>query len=158
LKSPHKPQNNEHNKKSKENTTQSVTPHTVRATTTETETETTKESTEKRDRPRKKHVRNPENIPYYEGDKINQRENRKDWNQQQFDEDGEVVDSSDEDFEQPSDEDTQGNVLTMHQMNIDGMDSTNQTPNKQDTKPTAEEQEQEQEQETPPSPKDKTDD
>jgi hypothetical protein len=57
--------------------------------------------------------------------------------------------SSDEDFEKPSDEDSQGNVLTMHHMDIGEVDNTNQTPSKQDTNPTSEEQEQE----TPPSPK-----
>jgi hypothetical protein len=78
-------------------------------------------------------VRNPENIPYYKGDKNYRRINRKYQKKQQFDGDGEVVDSSEEDFEQPSDEDAQGNVLSMHKMNIDGVDNTNQTPNKQDT-------------------------
>jgi hypothetical protein len=42
-----------------------------------------------------------------------------------------------EDFEQPSDEDAQGNVLMMRQMNIDGVDDTTQTPDKQDAKPAA---------------------
>jgi hypothetical protein len=37
-----------------------------------------KESTEKIDRPREKCLKNQEKIPYYEGDKIYQRENRKD--------------------------------------------------------------------------------
>jgi hypothetical protein len=41
-KSPHKTQNNEE-EKTKENITQSVTPHAVRATTKPTETETPKE-------------------------------------------------------------------------------------------------------------------
>jgi hypothetical protein len=53
-----------------------------------------------------------------------------------------VIDSSDEGFEQPSDEDAQGNVLTMRQMDIDREDGTTQTPNKQDAKPEAEEEEQ----------------
>jgi hypothetical protein len=54
-----------------------------------------------------------------------------------------VIDSSEEDFEQPLDENAQGNVLTMRQMNIDGVDNTNQNPNKQDTKPASKEEEQE---------------
>jgi hypothetical protein len=54
-----------------------------------------------------------------------------------------VIDSSEEDFEQPSDEDAQRNVLTMRQMNIDGVDNTNQNPNKHDTKPASKEEEQE---------------
>jgi hypothetical protein len=53
-----------------------------------------------------------------------------------------VNDSSYEEFEKPSDEDAQGNVLTMRQMNIDGEDDTKQTLHKKDTKPEAEEEEQ----------------
>jgi hypothetical protein len=53
-----------------------------------------------------------------------------------------MIESRDEDFEQPLDEDAQGNVIMMHQMNIDGMDNISQTPNKQDTKPSAEVEEQ----------------
>jgi hypothetical protein len=80
----------------------------ARATIKPTETGTMKESTEKRDRTQEKyHVRNPENHPYHEGEKNYRRIDRKDRNKQQFDENGEVVDSSDEDFEQPSDKDTQ---------------------------------------------------
>jgi hypothetical protein len=52
-------------------------------------------------------VRNPENIPYYKGEKIYRRINRKDRNKQNFDEDGEVIGLTDEDFEQPLDEDAQ---------------------------------------------------
>jgi hypothetical protein len=119
-----------------------MTPHVARSTTTQTETEIMRESTEKRDRTHEKYVRNPENIPYYEGDIIYQRINRKYGNKQQFDKDGQVIDSSEEDFEQPSDENAQGNVLTMHQLNIDGVDDTKQMPNKQDAKTAAEEEEQ----------------
>jgi hypothetical protein len=59
-----------------------------------------------------------------------------------------VIDSSNEEFTQPLDGDTQGNVLTMSHLITNGMDNVNQTPNKQDTKRAAEEEEQE----TPPSP------
>jgi hypothetical protein len=38
-----------------------------------------------------------------------------------------VIDSSDEGFEKPSDEDAQGNVCKMRQMEIDGEDDTKQT-------------------------------
>jgi hypothetical protein len=96
LKSPNKPQNNKQNK---ENTAQSVTPHMARATTKQTET--TKESTEKIDRPHEKYVRNPENIPYYDGDKIYRRIDRKDRDMRQFDEDVEVINSSNDKFKQP---------------------------------------------------------
>jgi hypothetical protein len=45
-----------------------------------------------------------------------------------------VIDSNDEDFEQPSDEDSQGNVLSIRIMDIDGEDDIKQTPNKKDAK------------------------
>jgi hypothetical protein len=106
------------------------------------------ESTEKRDRPHEKYVRNPENIPYYEAEKTHQRINKKDKNKQQFDKDGEVIDSSDDGFKQPSDQDEQGNVLTTDKLVLNGMDKSNYTLDKQDTKPAAEQEEQE----TPPSP------
>jgi hypothetical protein len=50
-----------------------------------------------------------------------------------------VIDSSDEEFAQPLDEDAQDNVLTKSQLIVNGMYNTNQTQNKQDTKPAAEE-------------------
>jgi hypothetical protein len=81
-------------------------------------------------------------------EKISRRINRKDQNKKQFDEDGEVIEWSDKYFEQPSDEDPQENFLTMRQLNINGMENTNLTPNNQDTNPETEEQEQE----TPPPP------
>jgi hypothetical protein len=42
-----------------------------------------------------------------------------------------LIDSSDEDFEQPSNEEAQGNVLSMRRMDIDGEDDIKQTPNQQ---------------------------
>jgi hypothetical protein len=42
----------------------------TKTTGTETETETTNERTENRDIPQEKYERNPENIPYYESEKI----------------------------------------------------------------------------------------
>jgi hypothetical protein len=72
----------------------------MKTTTNPTEKETTNESTENRDRPQNKNERNPENIPYYEGEKINQIINRKDRHKQQFDADGEAIDSSDNGFQQ----------------------------------------------------------
>jgi hypothetical protein len=55
---------------------------------------------------------------------------------------------SDRDFEQPSNEDAQGNVISMRRMDIDGEDDIRQTPNKEETKAAAEEEE-EQEQASP---------
>jgi hypothetical protein len=51
-------------------------------------------------------------MPYYESESIHKRINRNDRNKEQFDEAGDVVNSSDDDFLQPSDEDAQGNVIT----------------------------------------------
>jgi hypothetical protein len=78
-------------------------------------------------------VRNPETHPYHEGEKEYRITDRKYRNKQKFDEDGEVINSSDEDFEQPSDKDSQGNALSIRRMDIDGEDDINQTPNKEDT-------------------------
>jgi hypothetical protein len=76
--SPHKTQNNEQHKHTKESKKQSVTPHAARATTKPTETETPKESTEKRDKTHEKYVRNPENHPYHEGEKNYRRIDKED--------------------------------------------------------------------------------
>jgi hypothetical protein len=59
----------------------------------------------------KKYIRNPENIPYYEGDSLYRLINRNDQNKQQFDKAGDIVNSIDDDFMQPSDEDAQDSVL-----------------------------------------------
>jgi hypothetical protein len=40
----------------------------------------------------------PENIPYYEGDELARRIYRKDRNKQQLNEEGDLVNSSDEEF------------------------------------------------------------
>jgi hypothetical protein len=88
--------------KNKTNTTKSVTPHKMKTTTNPTETETTNESTENRDRPQEKYERNPENIPYNEGEKIYQRMNRKDRNKQQLDTYGDVIDLSEDGCQEPS--------------------------------------------------------
>jgi ssDNA-binding replication factor A large subunit len=81
-------------------------------------------------------------------EKKHQKINRKYRNKQQFDEDGEVIYSSDNAFKQPPDEDEQGNVLTMDELATNRMYKSNCTPEKQDTKPAAEQEEQD----TPPSP------
>jgi hypothetical protein len=50
---------------------------------------------------------------------------------------GDVVNSSDNDFIQPSDEDAQGNVLTEEELASIRMSDSQQTPNKEDGKPAA---------------------
>jgi hypothetical protein len=77
------------------------------------------------------------NIPCYEGDKNYRINNRKDRNKQQFDADGEVIDSINDGFQQPPDEDEQGNVLTMDELAPTKMNDSHRTPNKQDAKPSA---------------------
>jgi hypothetical protein len=94
----------------------------------------TDERLEKRIITQKKYIRNPENIPYYEGDSLDQRINRNDRNKEQFDEAGDIVNSSDDSFLQPSDEDPQGNILTEEEQAIIKMNDSHQTPNKEDTK------------------------
>jgi hypothetical protein len=106
FKSPHKQQIEEQNKT---DITTNVTPH---ATKTSKRTKGTEARSEKRNITQKKYIRNPENIPYYKGDSLDRRINRNDRNKEQFDEAGNVVNSSDESFMQPSDEDPQGNILT----------------------------------------------
>jgi hypothetical protein len=66
-----------------------------------------------------------------------------DRHKQQFDEDGEVIDSSDDDFQPPSDEDAQGNVLTEEELALTKINDPHSTPNKQDAKPAAEPEDQE---------------
>jgi hypothetical protein len=68
--------------------------------------------------------------------------------QQQFDEDGKVIDSSDDGFQQQQDEDTHGNVLTSEELALTRMNDSHRTPNKQYVKPA----DKPEEQETPPSP------
>jgi hypothetical protein len=56
--------------------------------------------------------------------------------------------SSDDDFQQPSNEDAQGNVLTEEERALTTMNDSLRTPNKEDTKPAANPENQE----SPPSP------
>jgi hypothetical protein len=81
-------------------------------------------------------------------EKINRRINRKDSHKQQFDEDDEVIDSSDDGFQQPLGKDAQGNVLTEEELALTKMNDSHHTPNKQDPQPAANPEYQE----TPPSP------
>jgi hypothetical protein len=107
-KSPHKQQIEEQNNKDKTETTPHITPQSSkpRKRTTGVEARSTKSST-----PREKYIRNPENIPYYDGDTLDRRIYRRDRNKHQLDEDGDPINSTDDEFMQPSDEDAQGNVL-----------------------------------------------
>jgi hypothetical protein len=148
LKSPNKQQNEDKNKQNKTNNTQSVTSHTTKTSKKTIWKEGTNERTEKRDIPLRKYERIPENIPYYESETIHRRINRKARHTQQFDEDGEVVNSSDDDFQKPSDEEAQGNVLTAEEQTLIMMNDSHRTPNKEDTKPAATPENQE----SPPSP------
>jgi hypothetical protein len=81
-------------------------------------------------------------------EKIHQRINRNDRHKQQLDEDGEVIESSNNGFQQPSDKDAQGNVLTEEELALTKMNDSRRTPNKQDATPEAEPDDQE----IPPSP------
>jgi hypothetical protein len=97
----------------------------------------TEERSEKRDITQRKYIRNPESIPCYEGDSIHRRINRNDRNKEQFDEARDIVNSSDEEFMQPSDEDPQGNVLTEEEQALIKMNDSHRAPNKEDKKPAA---------------------
>jgi hypothetical protein len=65
---------------------------------------------------------------------VHQRINRKDQHKQQFDENGDIINPRDDDFQQPSDEDAQGNVLTAEEQTLIMMNDSHRTPNKEDTK------------------------
>jgi hypothetical protein len=108
LKSPHKQQLEEQNNKDKTETTPHITPQTSKTSKTMTGFE---ERSIKSSTPREKYIRNPENIPYYDGDTTDRRIYRRDRNKHQLDEDGETINSTDDEFMQPSDEDAQGNFL-----------------------------------------------
>jgi hypothetical protein len=134
FKSPHKQQIKKQNKQDKTDTTTNITPH---ATKTNKRTTGTDERSEKRNVTQKKYIENPENIPYYEGDSLDRRFNRSDHNKEQFDEAGGIVNSSDDGFMQPPDEDPQGNVLAEEEQAIIKMNDSHQTTSKEDTKPAA---------------------
>jgi hypothetical protein len=100
FKSPHKQQIQEENKQDKTDTTTNITPH---ATNTNKKATGTDGRSNKDHVNQKKYIRNPENIPYCEGDSLHRRINRNDRNKQQFDEAGEIVNSSDDNTMQPLD-------------------------------------------------------
>jgi hypothetical protein len=124
FKSPHKQQIEEQKKQDKTDTTTNITP---RATKTNKKVTGTDERSKKDNVTQKKYIRNPENIPYYEGDSLYRRINRNDRNKQQFDEAGDIVNSSDDYNMQSSDEDAQGNVLTEKELASIRMSDSHQT-------------------------------
>jgi hypothetical protein len=97
----------------------------------------TDERSEKLNVTQKKYIRNPENMPYYKYELLDRRINRNYRNKQQFDEAGDIVNVSEDNFMQPSDEDAQGNVLTEEELASIRMSDSHQTPNKEDSKPAA---------------------
>jgi hypothetical protein len=133
-KSPHKEQIEEQNNKDKTETTPRITPQTSKPskTTTGVEVRSTKSST-----PREKYIQNPEHIPYYDGDTLDRRIYRRERNKHQLDEDGEPINSTNNEFMQPSDEDAQGNVLPDKEIERKRMSAAQQTPSKEDSKPSA---------------------
>jgi hypothetical protein len=107
-KSPHKQQIEEQNNKDKTETTPHITPQTSKPIkiTTIVEARSNKSII-----PRKAYIQNPKNIPYYYGDTLDRSIYRRDRKKHQLDEDGEPINSTENEFMQPSDEDAQGNVL-----------------------------------------------
>jgi hypothetical protein len=79
----------------------------------------------------------PENIPYYDGDTKYRRIIRRDRNKHQLDEYGEPINSTADEFMQPSDEDAQGNVLQDEEIERKRMAAAQRTPCKEDNKPAA---------------------
>jgi hypothetical protein len=68
---------------------------------------------------------------------IHRRINIDDHKKEQFDEAGDVMNSNDNDFMQPSDEDPQGNVLAEEEQALIKMNDWHRTPNKEDIKAAA---------------------
>jgi hypothetical protein len=134
LKSPHKQQIEEQNNKDKTENTPHITPQTSKTSKKATGFE---EWSIKSSTTREKYIRNPENIPYYNEDTSAWRTFRRDRNQHQVDEDGETINSTDDEFMQPSDEDAQGNVLPDEELTRKRMADAQRTPSKEDSKPAA---------------------
>jgi hypothetical protein len=62
---------------------------------------------------------------------------RKYQHNQKFDKEGEAIDSSDDSFQQPLDEDAQGNELTEEELALTQINDSHRTPGEQDAKPAA---------------------
>jgi hypothetical protein len=140
LKSPHKQQVEEQNNKDKTETTPHITPQTSKTSKTATVVE---ERSIKSSTNREKYIRNPENIPYYDGDTSARRTFHRDRNQHQLDEDGETINSNDNGFMQPSDEDAQGNAPPDEEIERKRMADAQRTPSKEDSKPAAQPEDEE---------------
>jgi hypothetical protein len=140
LKSPHKQQIEEQNNKDKTETTPHITPQISKTSKKETgfEKQSIKISTT-----REKCIRNPANILYYDGDTSACRTFRRDRNQHQLDEDGETINSTDDEVMQPSDEDAQDNVLPDEELTRKRMVDVQRTPSKEDSKPAAQTEDEE---------------
>jgi hypothetical protein len=93
LKSPHKQQIEEQNNKDKTETTPHITPQTSKTSKTATGFE---ERSIKNSTTHEKYIRNPENVPYYDGDTSAQRTFCRDRYQHQLDKDGETINSTDD--------------------------------------------------------------
>jgi hypothetical protein len=133
-KSPHKQQTEERNNKDKTESTPHITPQTSKTNTTTTVVEA---RSNKSVTYHEQYIRNPENIPYYEGDAKDRRIYRRDRNKHQLDKDGEPINSTDDEFMQPSDEDAQGNVLPDDELERKRAAAAQKTPSKEDSKPAA---------------------
>jgi hypothetical protein len=133
-KSPHKQHREDRNNIDKTETTPYITPHTSKPnkTTTVVEARSNKSIT-----PREPYIRNPENIPYYDGDTLDRRIYRCDRNKNQLDEEGEPINSTEDEFMQPSDEDTRGNVLQDNEIERKRAAAAQKTASKEDSKPAA---------------------
>jgi hypothetical protein len=126
-KSPHKQQTEERNSKDKTENTPNITPQT---STTNTTTTVVDIRSNKSITSREPYIQNPENIPYYEGDAMARRIYRRDRNKHHVDEDREPINSSDNEFMHPSDEDAQGNVLPDDELERKRAAASQKTPSK----------------------------
>jgi hypothetical protein len=95
LKSPHKQQIEELNNQDRTENPPNITPQTTK---TKKKATGTKERSVKHNITQKKYIRIPENIPYYEGYALDRIIYRKDRNKQQSNEEGDLVNSSDDEF------------------------------------------------------------
>jgi hypothetical protein len=134
LQSPHTQQLEEQNNNDKTENPPHITPQTLKTNKKATGFE---ERSIKSSTTHDKYVRNPENIPYYDGDRKDRRIYSRDRNQHQLDEDGETINSTEDEFVQPSDEYAQGNVLTDEELARKRMSDVHRTPSKEDRKPAA---------------------
>jgi hypothetical protein len=102
LKSPHKQQLEEQNNQDKTENPPNIT---LQTSNTNKKATGIEERSIKRSITHNTYIRNPENIPYYDGDTRDRRIYGQDRNKHQLNEDGETVNSTDGKFVQPSDED-----------------------------------------------------